>query len=85
MGSPIDPIFRLPLWLQAPCLGQTLWAYNAEHLAVLVGYVGAGLREGTLERSAYTMVEILPRWMKLARHRGEVLRILDRLQRTLPD
>jgi hypothetical protein len=81
----VDPIFGVPLWLQAPCCGRDLWAYNAEHLAVLTGYVGAGLRENTMGPSAYTMVEILPRWMKLAKHRGEVLRVLDRLQRTLPE
>jgi len=77
--------FGFPLWLQAPCRGRTLWAYNAEHLAVLKGYVGAGLREDARPRTAYTMVEILPRWMKLAKHRGEVLRVLDRLQRALPE
>ncbi|MDR6974188.1 hypothetical protein J2X68_000866 [Streptomyces sp. 3330] len=84
-AGPVDPFFRLPLWLQAACRGETLWAYNAEHLAVLTGYVGAGLRERTAAPSAYTMVEILPRWMKLARHRGEVLRILDRLHQSLPE
>jgi hypothetical protein len=83
-GGAADPFFGLPLWLQAPCSGRTLWAYNAEHLAVLAGYVGAGVRERTSAPSAYTMVEILPLWMKLAKHRGEVLRVLDRLQRTLP-
>lgn len=83
-GDLQDPIARLPLWLQAPCRGRTLWAFNAEHLAVLEGYVGAAVRERPAEPTAYTMLEVLPRWMKLAKHRGEVLRVIDRLKRTLP-
>lgn len=83
-GIPVDPFFGLPLWLQAPCCGRTLWAYNGEHLGTLAGYVSAGLREEAQPRAGYTMVEILPRWMKLAKHRREVLRVVDRLRRTLP-
>jgi hypothetical protein len=83
-GDAFDPIARQPLWLKAPCRGRTLWALNAEHLAVLEGYVGAAVRERTAAPSSYTMVEVLPRWMKLAKHRGEVLRVIDRLRRTLP-
>ena len=79
-----DPIARQPLWLKAPCCARTLWALNAEHLAVLEGYVGAALRERAAAPSADTMIEVLPRWMKLAKHRGEVLRVIGRLKRTLP-
>lgn len=31
--------FDLALWLQIPCCGQILWAYNAEHLDFLENYV----------------------------------------------
>jgi len=41
----IDPVFGLPLWLRTSCCGQTLWAYNEEHLKRLHGYAAAGLRE----------------------------------------
>jgi hypothetical protein len=83
-GNAFDSIARQSLWLKAPCCGRTLWALNAEHLAVLEGYVGAAVRERTAAPSAYTMVEVLPRWMKLAKHRGEVLRVIDLLKQTLP-
>lgn len=80
---PVDPFFGLPLWLQTPCCGQTLWALNVEHLDVLEGYVAARLREKK-PNTAYTMLEILPRWMKTARHRDEVLRAITRLRESLP-
>lgn len=82
-GVPVDPFFQLPLWLQAPCCGHTLWAYNAEHLGVLERYVAAGLRERQVGRSSYTMLEVLPTWMKSRKHRGEVLRAVSRLRQSL--
>jgi len=45
--GPNDPFFGLPLWLQTPCCGHILWAYNDRHLATLESYVGTGLRERT--------------------------------------
>jgi hypothetical protein len=33
--APVDNCFGLPLWLQTPCAGHTLWAFNARHLAYL--------------------------------------------------
>ena len=46
VGGPVDWYFHLPLWLQAPCCGETLWAYNAAHLDFLFeNYVRATLRE----------------------------------------
>ncbi|WHT16161.1 hypothetical protein N8J89_23835 [Crossiella sp. CA-258035] len=44
-GEPVDPYFRLPLWLQANCGGKVLWAYNAEHLDFLEALVAARIRE----------------------------------------
>ena len=83
-GGPVDPYFRLPLWLQAQCCGgRTLWAFNEAHLAVLAGYVGAKLRERDPQRPGMTMVARLPRWLKSARNRDEVLRTLTRLRRRL--
>jgi len=40
-----DDFFRLPLWLQTSCCGQTLWFYNREHLELVERYVTASLRE----------------------------------------
>lgn len=78
-GAPVDPFFHVPLWLQAGCCGgHTLWAFNRRHLDVLEGYVGAKLRDGGV-----TLVARLPTWMKAAKHRAEILRVIDRLRSTL--
>jgi hypothetical protein len=83
-GGPVDPYFRLPLWLRATCCGgQTLWAFNEAHLALLAEYVGAGLRERNPQRPGMTMVARLPRWLKSAKNRDEVLRTIARLSHRL--
>ncbi|MBL8565191.1 MAG: hypothetical protein JNM89_05690 [Hyphomicrobiaceae bacterium] len=82
-----DPYLGLPLWLATPTRHGVLFAFNAEHLAALEAIVGARLRERhslppTSLRNA-TMLSRLPRWMKLARNRDEVLHGLARLRHKL--
>src|SRR5713226_1184834 len=43
IGGETDWYFCLPLWLQTPCCGKTLWAYNKEHLDFLESFVRATL------------------------------------------
>lgn len=79
-----DPLFGLPLWLVARTRHGLLFAYNEEHLAVLEAFVGATLRErhampATFVRNK-TMQSRLPRWMKLAANRGDVLKSLAHLR-----
>ena len=78
LGGPQDPFFGRPLWLQTPCCGHLLWAYNASHLNVLHSYVAADLRERT--GPATGLLARLPAWIKKANHRAEVLRSIDRLR-----
>lgn len=81
-----DWYFGLPLWLQTPCCGHTLWAYNADHLAYLKAFVCATLRERAPHDHPYrnrTLASRLPLWMKRQKHRAEVLNGLARLQRLL--
>ena len=69
-GPPVDPYFRLPLWLQARCCGALLWAYNPLHLQWLEEYVGASLREraaGEYGWSNQSLASRLPQWMRSAR------------------
>lgn len=76
--GPLDPMFGLPLWLHVPCSGETLWAFNAAHVAALRAYVAADLRER--DSSAHrSMLARLPKWMTSAKNRAAVLRGLDRL------
>lgn len=79
-GGPVDPFFRLALWRQAECCGgRVLWAFNAAHLALLRDFVTARLRERGEARNRMTLVARLPRWLKSAKNRDEVLRVITRL------
>jgi hypothetical protein len=85
-GGPIDPFFRLPLWLKADCCGgHTLWAFHERHLDLLEGYVAAKLRERGAGPGGLTLVARLPAWMKSAKHRDEVLRVIGRLRASMGD
>ena len=77
-AAPVDPYFKLPLWLQIECEGETLWAYNRRHLAYLRLYVEAKLRE-TGRSGHRTMGSKLPKWMLLAKNRDAVLKGIERL------
>lgn len=82
-GGPVDPYFHLPLWLQAPCCGERLWAFNPAHLRWLEEYVGAELRErapGPHGWSNRGMASRLPKWMQSARNRDELLRCIRGLR-----
>lgn len=95
----IDPYYHLPVWLQADCRGHLLWAYNLRHLELLESYVAARLRErgavseatalgiadwANLGVTPLSMVERLPAWLKSAKNRDQVLRIINRLRSSVP-
>ena len=84
-GPVIDPYFGLPLWLQINTRHGILYAYDAEHLEWLSLFVEARLRERRPCEWGWTsgMAARLPRWVKLAKNRDEVLRGLGRLRRRL--
>ena len=52
VGAAVDWYFQLPLWLQIPCCGELLWAYNPAHLDFLAAYVQAVLARGRAARYA---------------------------------
>lgn len=87
IGAAVDWYFHLPLWLQIPCCGETLWAYNAEHLQFLESYVGATLRGRARDQetgwSNQSLASRLPSWMKQAQHRALILRCLAKLKEKL--
>jgi hypothetical protein len=78
----VDACFGMPLWLQTSVRGETLWAFNARHLAFLRAYLAATLRE----KSAITSSAAarLPGWLKRAA-RSESLRAVARLELKLVD
>lgn len=82
---PVVPRYRgLELWLQAPCKGETLWAYHEAHLDYLERYVAAGIREQVPNRNG-SLASRLPAWIKSAKNRDDVLRALSRMRASLDD
>jgi ribosomal protein S27AE len=80
LGAPIDPYFGLPLWLQTQCCGNVLWAYNEQHLSMLQSYIRSRLRDGR-NRSKWSIISRLPRWMTSAKNRDTVLNCFDKLEK----
>jgi hypothetical protein len=78
-GASVDWYFRLPLWLEISCCGETLWAYNLKHLEYIEKYVAAKLRERT-SKTAKSMVSRLPKWIKSAKNRAEILKAIGKLK-----
>jgi hypothetical protein len=79
VGGSFDMHFRLPLWLQIPCCGDTLWAYNEKHLEFIENYVAAKLRvrKPNVNQS---FVSRLPQWIKSAKNRDEILKAIAKLR-----
>jgi hypothetical protein len=71
--------FDIPLWLQTPCCGQVLWAFNEEHLAFLEQFVSASVRERTVRHNG-SLASRLPSWLQAARNRVEVSKGLQQLR-----
>jgi hypothetical protein len=81
-GASVDWYFRLPLWLQISCCGETLWAYNQKHLEMLENYVAAKLRERTV-KGRNSFLSKLPKWIKSAKNRDEILKGIVKLKKKL--
>ena len=77
-GSGFDPHFGMPLYLSQDCRFGPVWAYNERHLCELIYYVEAKLRvrQGGGNKAMFSR---LPKWMKLAKNREPVLKVLKRL------
>ena len=83
-----DPSFGLQLWLQTSCCGETLWAYNKEHLSRLREYASATLREkrgfAQSPRLHWSVFSRLPKWVSASGNHDAVLACMDRLERKVP-
>ncbi len=80
VGEPLDPYFHLPLWLRSDTRGETVWAYNREHLAFLEAYLRATLRQRSPNHNG-SLVSRLPGWMKVSAIRQDVLKAISRASR----
>lgn len=70
----------MDLFLSEPVGSHTLWAVNLLHLDLLDKWLRADLRERALAVSHSTMIERLPRWLKLASAREPALRAVERMR-----
>jgi hypothetical protein len=77
-----DWYFGLPLWLQMPCCGETLWAFNERHLEFLESYFNATIRRQTPNVNK-SLVSRLPKWMKDAKNREQIQKGLQELRKRL--
>lgn len=80
VGGRCDWYFGLPLWLEIPCAGETLWAYNLKHLEFIERYVAARLRRRTPHRNR-SVASRLPKWLTSAKNRDEVLKAVAGLKK----
>jgi hypothetical protein len=83
IGDAVDWYFHLPLWLQMPCCGNTLWAYNLAHLAFIEDYVQATLRERQKDHHGWSNRSLrsrLPKWIQPAKNRSAVLECIEKLK-----
>lgn len=77
-----------PLWLEANCCGNKLWAYNLTHLDYIEQYVTATLRQDYKSEKGYkntSMLARLPDWLKDGKHRDEIIKCIKKLKDTIPD
>lgn len=84
-----DDYFQLPLWLQTPCCGHILWAYNAAHLQFIEDFVQAKLRSRSPDPetgwSNRSLASRLPHWVGAAKNRSDVLKGVARLRDRIAD
>ena len=80
-----DDYFELPLWLQTACCGETLWAYDIDHLEFIERFVRAELRERAKDAERgwmnASLASRLPQWLKAAKNRAQILRAIKELRR----
>ena len=70
----------LELWFLTSFQGKPAWALNREHLAYLIDYLSADLREKPMGRAKKTQSDHLPTFMKTARNRERIVKLLEKMQ-----
>jgi len=73
-----DPYFGMTLRWQIPVGGETLWAYNRDHLDFIQAYVEAGNRFRQANRNA-SLASRLPKWIKQAGQRESLSKVIQKL------
>lgn len=80
-----DPFFHYPLFFEDNFRGHLIWALNREHLQYLIDYIRADIR-GTqpdfhsINKTMRSQSDVLPKYMKSAKPRGDIVKVLLKLQ-----
>lgn len=75
-----DPLFGLELYFLDYIRGKQIWAVNRKHLNYLLQYVSADLRVKYGGRSQKTASHSIPAYIKEAKNREAVTRVLTKMQ-----
>ena len=75
-----EPWFGLELWFLTSFQGKPVWSLNREHLAYLIDYLSADLREKPLGIPRKTQADHLPTFMKTAKNRERIVKLLKKMQ-----
>lgn len=75
-----DPIFNLEYYYKDDYQGQPVWAMNLDHISYLIDYISADLREKPSRYLHRTASYRLPRYMKLAKNREAMVKLLTSLR-----
>lgn len=76
-----EPFFGFELWFLTDYRGKLVWALNREHLAYLIDYLSADLREKPSGyQIARTQAAALPAFMKTAKNRDGIVKCLKNMQ-----
>lgn len=76
-----EPFFGLELWFLTSFQDKPVWALNREHLAYLIDYLSAGLREKPTGKNVRrTQADHLPTFMKTAKNRARIVKLLKTMQ-----
>lgn len=75
-----EPWFGLELWFFAYFQGKAVWALNRKHLAYLIDYLSADLREKPFNFPRKTQADHFPTFIKTAKNRERIVKLLKKLQ-----
>lgn len=79
INTAANQYFDAELWLKASYKTEVFWAFNKKHLEYLERYIGATLREHK-DRTAFTLLEKLPKFYHEAKNRADLLKIITKLK-----
>jgi len=76
-----EPFFGFELWFLTYFHDNPVWALNRTHLAYLIDYLSAGLREKPSgSKMLATQADHLPTFMKTAKNRNRIVKLLKNMQ-----